>query len=101
VFVSDCKLNQEAQIDMNISKKRKPHAKKITGFQVPASVCSSVKLANISSKAMLMPDDARAVCAGEPVGDPGDVGGLADPSVQRHHRAPKVQRYATGGTSLT
>ncbi|BAT12995.1 Os11g0187100 [Oryza sativa Japonica Group] len=30
---ADCKLNQEAQIDMNISKKRKSHAKKITGFQ--------------------------------------------------------------------
>uniref|UniRef100_A0ACD5W7V7 Uncharacterized protein n=1 Tax=Avena sativa TaxID=4498 RepID=A0ACD5W7V7_AVESA len=31
----DCKLNQEAQIDMSISKKRKSQAKKITGFQVP------------------------------------------------------------------
>uniref|UniRef100_I1R2J2 Uncharacterized protein n=2 Tax=Oryza glaberrima TaxID=4538 RepID=I1R2J2_ORYGL len=30
---ADCKLNQEAQIDMNISKKRKSHVKKITGFQ--------------------------------------------------------------------
>ncbi|KQJ89109.1 hypothetical protein BRADI_4g23520v3 [Brachypodium distachyon] len=29
----DCKLNQEAQIDMSISKKRKSQAKKITGFQ--------------------------------------------------------------------
>lgn len=34
VLVSDCKLNQEAQIDMSISKKRKSQAKKITGFQV-------------------------------------------------------------------
>jgi hypothetical protein len=41
VFVSDCKLNQEAQIDMSISKKRKSQAKKITGFQVPA--CSRIK----------------------------------------------------------
>jgi WD repeat-containing protein 44 len=30
----DCKLNQEAQVDMSISKKRKSQAKKITGFQV-------------------------------------------------------------------
>ena len=32
--MSDCKLNQEAQIDMSISKKRRSQAKKITGFQV-------------------------------------------------------------------
>lgn len=34
IFLLDCKLNQEAQIDMSISKKRKSQAKKITGFQV-------------------------------------------------------------------
>lgn len=39
-----------------------------------------------------------AVCAGEPVGDPGDDGGLADQGVQRHHRAAEVQRYGNGGT---
>lgn len=32
--MSDCKLNQEAQIDMSITKKRKSQAKKITGFHV-------------------------------------------------------------------
>lgn len=32
-FVADCKLDQEAQIDIE-TKKRKSQAKKITGFQV-------------------------------------------------------------------
>ena len=40
--MSDCKLNQEAQIDMSISKKRRSQAKKITGFQVLQLVLDNI-----------------------------------------------------------
>ncbi|KAG2556307.1 hypothetical protein PVAP13_8NG084200 [Panicum virgatum] len=48
---------------------------------------------HIEEAAVAGEEDHRIpVCAGEPVGDTGHVGGLADPGVQRHHRPPEVQR---------
>ncbi|KAM0838998.1 hypothetical protein ACQ4PT_060600 [Festuca glaucescens] len=50
VFVSDCKLNQEAQIDMSISKKRKSQAKKITGFQFAPGNPSEILVTSADSQ---------------------------------------------------
>uniref|UniRef100_A0A0D9XPX1 Uncharacterized protein n=1 Tax=Leersia perrieri TaxID=77586 RepID=A0A0D9XPX1_9ORYZ len=47
---TDCKLNQEAQIDMNISKKRKSHAKKITGFQFAPGNPSEILVTSADSQ---------------------------------------------------
>ncbi|TVU02650.1 hypothetical protein EJB05_51839, partial [Eragrostis curvula] len=48
--VSDCKLNQEAQIDMSISKKRKSQAKKITGFQFAPGNPSEILVTSADSQ---------------------------------------------------
>ncbi|KAL6868221.1 hypothetical protein ACP4OV_015066 [Aristida adscensionis] len=47
---NDCKLNQEAQIDMNISKKRKSQAKKITGFQFAPGNPSEILVTSADSQ---------------------------------------------------
>ncbi|KAG8091096.1 hypothetical protein GUJ93_ZPchr0011g27026 [Zizania palustris] len=47
---TDCKLNQEAQIDMNISKKRKSQAKKITGFQFAPGNPSEILVTSADSQ---------------------------------------------------
>ncbi|KAF0894599.1 hypothetical protein E2562_001899 [Oryza meyeriana var. granulata] len=47
---TDCKLNQEAQIDMSISKKRKSHAKKITGFQFAPGNPSEIMVTSADSQ---------------------------------------------------
>uniref|UniRef100_J3N6K4 Anaphase-promoting complex subunit 4 WD40 domain-containing protein n=1 Tax=Oryza brachyantha TaxID=4533 RepID=J3N6K4_ORYBR len=47
---TDCKLNQEAQIDMSISKKRKSHAKKITGFQFAPGNPSEILVTSADSQ---------------------------------------------------
>uniref|UniRef100_M8CD18 WD repeat-containing protein 44 n=1 Tax=Aegilops tauschii TaxID=37682 RepID=M8CD18_AEGTA len=46
----DCKLNQEAQIDMSISKKRKSQAKKITGFQFAPGNPSEILVTSADSQ---------------------------------------------------
>ncbi|XP_062197355.1 uncharacterized protein LOC133900261 [Phragmites australis] len=45
-----CKLNQEAQIDMSISKKRKSQAKKITGFQFAPGNPSEILVTSADSQ---------------------------------------------------
>ncbi|GJN28690.1 hypothetical protein PR202_gb16847 [Eleusine coracana subsp. coracana] len=47
---TDCKLNQEAQIDMSISKKRKSQAKKITGFQFAPGNPSEILVTSADSQ---------------------------------------------------
>ncbi|CAM0874709.1 unnamed protein product [Alopecurus aequalis] len=46
----DCKLNQEAQIDMSLSKKRKSQAKKITGFQFAPGNPSEILVTSADSQ---------------------------------------------------
>ncbi|CAO2148049.1 unnamed protein product [Urochloa humidicola] len=47
---TDCKLNQGAQIDMSISKKRKSQAKKITGFQFAPGNPSEILVTSADSQ---------------------------------------------------
>ncbi|OEL23001.1 WD repeat-containing protein 44 [Dichanthelium oligosanthes] len=47
---TNCKLNQEAQIDMNISKKRRSQAKKITGFQFAPGNPSEILVTSADSQ---------------------------------------------------
>ncbi|RCV37434.1 hypothetical protein SETIT_8G062400v2 [Setaria italica] len=47
---TDCKLNQEAQIDMSISKKRRSQAKKITGFQFAPGNPSEILVTSADSQ---------------------------------------------------
>ncbi|KAL6658505.1 hypothetical protein ACP70R_004091 [Stipagrostis hirtigluma subsp. patula] len=47
---TNCKLNQEAQIDMSISKKRKSQAKKITGFQFAPGNPSEILVTSADSQ---------------------------------------------------
>ncbi|WVZ53770.1 hypothetical protein U9M48_004668 [Paspalum notatum var. saurae] len=47
---TDCKLNQEAQIDMSISKKRRSQAKKITGFHFAPGNPSEILVTSADSQ---------------------------------------------------
>ncbi|KAG0529092.1 hypothetical protein BDA96_05G068600 [Sorghum bicolor] len=47
---TDCKLNQEAQIDMSITKKRKSQAKKITGFHFAPGNPSEILVTSADSQ---------------------------------------------------
>ncbi|CAD6257787.1 unnamed protein product [Miscanthus lutarioriparius] len=47
---TDCKLNQEAQIDMSITKKRRSQAKKITGFHFAPGNPSEILVTSADSQ---------------------------------------------------